>query len=105
MIPYERERVFTLISAEREVQHKLHGNASDVRSSNGRFIQKHGNFGWSSILLEEAGEAAQEVNKGNDERLFSEVIQVAAVAVAWLEHMILVSEGGSSRGKTTSNPV
>ena len=48
---------------------------------------------WTGILLEEVGEVAQEVNEGwfSDSgpaielRLEEELIQVAAVAVAWVE--------------------
>jgi len=59
--------------------------------------QNHNDLKWLSILMEEVGEAAETVNEDNPakERLYShdacednleyELIQVAAVAVAWIE--------------------
>lgn len=40
---------------------------------------------WNTILSEEVGEAAKEVLEKNLDNLRSELVQVAAVAVAWLE--------------------
>ena len=39
----------------------------------------------AAVLLEEAGEVARAVLDGNAEGLKTELVQVAAVAVAWLE--------------------
>jgi len=39
------------------------------------------------VLVEEVGEAASEVHEGDDTRLYNELIQVAAVAVAWAESL------------------
>lgn len=56
--------------------------------------QNNSDFEWTSILSEEVGEAAKEVNDLNftsvadpaaEERLRAELVQVAAVAVAWVE--------------------
>ena len=53
--------------------------------------QDHENLKWSAILQEEVGEVAKAILEepsfecGYDEALRREVIQVAAVAVAWLE--------------------
>lgn len=59
--------------------------------------QNHSDFKWLSILMEEVGEVAECVNEDNPakERLYShealesnmeyELIQVAAVCIAWIE--------------------
>ena len=62
-------------------------------------LQDHGDLKWLSILMEEVGEVALAVNEDNPfkERLYShealrdnleyELVQVAAVCVAWVECM------------------
>ena len=40
---------------------------------------------WSHILVEEVAEAIEEAKKGDLQKLKEELIQVAAVAVAWVE--------------------
>lgn len=52
--------------------------------------QDHDNFTWNTILSEEVGEAAEaaldiEFKGGDRQRLREELIQVAAVATAWVE--------------------
>ena len=56
--------------------------------------QDNPDFEWVSILTEEVGEAAAEVNeanfvsgknRGDFSKLRAELVQVAAVAVAWVE--------------------
>lgn len=47
--------------------------------------QTHDPAWWYVILGEEFGEAGREIFEHNDKRLREELIQVAAVAVAWLE--------------------
>jgi len=48
--------------------------------------QNHNGTTWATILIEEVGEACKEVNEAvSVERLREELIQVAAVAVAWIE--------------------
>ena len=61
--------------------------------------QNHHDLKWLSILMEEVGEAAEMVNEDNPakERLYStvalmenleyELVQIAAVCVAWIECM------------------
>lgn len=49
-------------------------------------IQDHDAKGWLPILTEEVGEAAKAMNE-NDPGLREELIQVAAVAMAWVEAM------------------
>jgi len=49
-------------------------------------VQNHPDLYWLAIIMEEIGETAQAIidRKGNDE-IDTELTQVAAVAVAWLE--------------------
>ena len=42
---------------------------------------------WNTILGEEVGEVAHAVNEGDLTNLAEELIQVAAVAVCWLESL------------------
>jgi len=44
---------------------------------------EHDRTRWASILMEEVGEMCQDINQGNDYQ--DELIQVAAVAMSWLE--------------------
>jgi NTP pyrophosphatase (non-canonical NTP hydrolase) len=50
--------------------------------------QSHPSFKWLAILMEEVGEVAMAILKGKRFEIFSELIQVAAVAVAWLEDLM-----------------
>jgi hypothetical protein len=68
------EQVFNAIEEERGRQDAKWGSQR----------QQH-NLKWNAILGEEVGEAAKEVLEENDELLWKELVQVAAVAVAWLE--------------------
>jgi NTP pyrophosphatase (non-canonical NTP hydrolase) len=47
--------------------------------------QNHGDDRWAVILGEEYGEVCLAINEGLSGELRDELIQVAAVAVAWLE--------------------
>lgn len=40
---------------------------------------------WHSVLVEEVGEVARALNEGLEPNLEEELIQVATVAIAWLE--------------------
>ena len=60
-------------------------------------VQEHSDRSWLAILVEELGEAAAEVitNPGYSERRLKwELIQVAAVAVAWIESIDRRTGGG-----------
>jgi NTP pyrophosphatase (non-canonical NTP hydrolase) len=80
--PVEAE-IYDELADERDRQRTLWGN------------QTESPWGWLAILVEEVGEVAKEVNenassKNNAEASFSsrmedELIQVAAVCVAWLD--------------------
>jgi len=69
--------VFDQIRDERERQDNKWGSQ-----------RKHSNEKWLAILAEEFGEAATEVNDRLDSALFEELVQVAAVAVCWLEALV-----------------
>lgn len=80
----KRADVFALIDAEREHQAKLwageHAWGSGDCSSGAVPVAVK-----VAVLLEEAGEVAQAVLNGQGESMKEELVQVAAVAVAWLE--------------------
>lgn len=62
----------------------------DILRERGRQDEKFGanrplSAPWLGILMEEVGEAATETFDGNLEDLRAELVQVAAVAVAWIE--------------------
>jgi NTP pyrophosphatase (non-canonical NTP hydrolase) len=51
-------------------------------------VQNHGNLFWLAVLMEEVGELAQAIiqqSKTDPADAEKELVQVAAVAVAWLE--------------------
>jgi NTP pyrophosphatase (non-canonical NTP hydrolase) len=80
-----REHIYALIDAERDRQAE-------------KWNRPHG-FGWgdcshpldpsvkATVLTEEAGEVARAVLDGKPDKLSIELVQVAAVAVAWLESL------------------
>ena len=78
-----QEETISLIRAERSRQDQLHGEHS------------HSPTEWLPILIEEAGEVSKEVCDGCHKyrgvydfaQLRQELVQVAAVAVAWIEDM------------------
>lgn len=77
-----RDMIFKLINGERDRQDQLWGYPQ-----NNTFCE------WSSILAEETGELVKELNdlnftcaRGSKERVLTEAIQVAAVAVSIIEH-------------------
>lgn len=81
-----REDVFKLITAERDRQSDRwsapHGwGQGDCSSPDVEPIVK------VAVLTEEAGEVARAVLDSTDGDLRTELVQVAAVAVAWLEGM------------------
>ena len=79
------EAILDLIRKERERQRKKFGDAAHDTYDTTR---------WLAVLMEEVGEAAQVSNdealgklspEGAEKDLKAELVQVAAVAVAWLE--------------------
>ena len=74
-----RENIYRLIDEERAEQDEKFGQ------------QDHDDFVWLAILQEEVGETAQAILEarfrydGTDSDMRAELVQVAAVAVAWLE--------------------
>lgn len=67
------EAIFDHIREERKVQDAKWGE------------QRHNNFFWFAILLEEVGEAAKALLEGSWLRVEDELIQAAAVIVCWIE--------------------
>lgn len=68
-----RDRIYLDVEAERLRQEDKWG------------FQHHGRFEWANILMEEVGEVSKAGNDGDMTGLRAEIVQVAAVAVAWLE--------------------
>ena len=68
--------IFELITDERARQDKKWGQ------------QFHSHEKWLVILAEEVGEVARAIFEQQEEPLVTELVQVAAVCVAWLERMI-----------------
>ena len=65
--------ILETVLAERERQYKLWGDQSH-----------HSDAWWNVIATEEVGEAAKEIYENGD-NLYHEVIQCAAVYMAWAE--------------------
>lgn len=53
----------------------------ELNESNAR----HGCTNWNDVLLEEVEEAVEQAALGDDEKLTEELVQCAAVIVAWIE--------------------
>lgn len=50
-------------------------------------VQDHNDLYWLCILMEEVGETAKEALEGTPQSCRKELVQVAAVALSWLEAM------------------
>lgn len=59
--------------------------------------QNHPNLFWLSLLAEEFGEVARDINDKNLENIKSEIVQTAAVCVAWLECIERNNRNATSR--------
>ena len=70
-------KIFDRIAKERQRQDEKWG----------KLPRNHDNYKWNAILSEEVGEVAKEVLERNDKLLKEELIQVAAVAVAWINEI------------------
>lgn len=68
-----RKEILTLIEAERTKQEAKWGE------------QQHLHGTWTLILMEEIGEASEAMLKGRQTEAVFELVQAAAVIVAWLE--------------------
>lgn len=77
-----RARIYEAIDRERDAQDRKWGSQ-----------RKQSPFNWVAILTEEVGETAEATLKGTEEHLLSELVQVAAVAVCWLEALAEEVEG------------
>ena len=74
-----QEYVFDLIRAERKWQNNKHPEVTPADKP----LALYRNL---TILIEEVGEVAEDILEGKDPG--AELVQVAAVAVAWLEGML-----------------
>lgn len=71
-----RLAAYEAIDTERHRQDQKFGSKAHYENSNEK---------WFCILSEEMGELAEALLKGNAEQSSKELIEVAAVAVSWLE--------------------
>ena len=88
----KRSLIYQLVDAERDRQHEQWGyrhewGQGDCSSPHVPTIVK------ATVLSEETGEVAKAVLEQNPTAIRSELVQVAAVAVAWLESMPAQIEG------------
>jgi hypothetical protein len=72
-LPFTLETIFGEITRERFIQDAKWG------------IQCHGDERWLTILLGEVGECAKAILEGSTPETRKELLQVAAVSIAWLE--------------------
>lgn len=75
-IPGEMAEVFSAIITERQRQNDMWGNHHTLSSKD-----------WLPVLIEEVGEVAEAMFSSSNNDLREELIQVAAVAAAWAEHI------------------
>lgn len=89
-----REDIFAAITNERARQAKLRAEGKFAFTLDMHRVGNHSLYGNSvpvtnlmryPILAEEVGEVARAMNDGDDANLKEELVQVAALAVAWLE--------------------
>lgn len=71
-----QDSIFQLIGAERDRQDRKWG--ANRHQSSGK---------WLAILTEEFGEVGKAILEGNKKEIVHELIQCAAVAVAWIEDL------------------
>lgn len=80
-----RENAEQLVAQQMAIQEILQERAYQLAKWGD---QQHEDAWWVVIETEELGEAAKEVFDGKPDELKAEVIQVAAVALAWLEDIL-----------------
>ena len=68
------QRVLFLIDSERRVQDLKWGSQRELDDKT-----------WLAVLVEEVGEVARAILERDPDNLHEELVQIAAVAVAWLE--------------------
>lgn len=81
----KQTRVYTDVHDERERAHAKHGAAGNSRED-----APWDNAEWLPILMEELGEVAHEMtydvqSQGRMDRMRVELVQVAAMACAWID--------------------
>lgn len=87
----KRGVIFDAIEEERDYQDGLHDNTG---LDDGK---------WLAVLLEEVGEVAKALLEGDDLGMNAELVQVAAVAVAWLETRVTEDNDALVRDQVLSN--
>lgn len=82
-----REDVYALIDAERQRQHAKWSGFHDwgMGDCSSPYVSEAIKL---AVLLEETGEVARALLSNDPDNLRTELVQVAAVAVAWLEGLI-----------------
>lgn len=80
-MPSVQQQIFEKIAAERQRQDSKWGE------------QNHEAGMWSLILGEETGEASKAFLQGNEAHAVTELIEAAAVIVAWIECEVRRSRG------------
>jgi hypothetical protein len=96
-----REKIFAKIDEERDSQDRKWGpqrhpdfhpdypleldRETAIKLTNYAFQNDCGS--WSHIFVEEVSEAIEEARKNDVSKLKEELVQVAAVAIAWLEDL------------------
>jgi len=88
------QRALELVEAERLRQNRKWGDQSGKTDPV-----------WLAVLVEECGEAAEAVLDVDEVVLFGEVVQCAAVAIAWLEAMIKRSHKAVLKSRRTRRTV
>jgi len=83
------EKVMYGVLAERKMQVEKWGDHRNMT-----------NFEWLAVIVEEVGEVARAMLQNEGTRIIHELIQVAAVAVAWAEDII---EFGGNDGPHSDN--
>jgi NTP pyrophosphatase (non-canonical NTP hydrolase) len=99
-----RDEVYRLISAEREWQAAKwsgphHWGSGDCSSPDTPLMVK------AAVLSEECGEVARAVLDRDNAQLHAELVQVAAVAVAWLEGLTPATDRVTKDAPATAQTV
>ena len=74
----DRQAIYREIEAERLRQNELYGPPVPGQ-------HRHGHYTFNAIVSEETGEAARAMLQGKLPGLRSELVQTAAVIIAWIE--------------------
>ena len=75
-----RARIYEEIDRERNRQDGIYGAPFPGQ-------HRHGNYTWNAVLNEETGEVSRALLQDDRPGLRAELVQCAAVAVAWIESL------------------